>query len=219
MRELEEVFQGAREDMVQKQIARRGVKDARVLAAMRKVPRHLFTPSDELEWAYADMPLSIGKRQTISQPYIVAVMSELLKLIGTERVLEIGTGSGYQTAILGELAEYVYSLERIPDLAEEAQKRLTDLGYTNVQIRTGDGTLGLAEFAPYNGILVTAAAPQVPRSLLAQLAEGGRLVIPTGGRFSQVLQVWQRRGSKFIQEDHMSVVFVPLIGVEGWGEN
>lgn len=215
---MEEVFQSAREDMVQKQIARRGVKDTRVLAAMSKVPRHLFTPADELEWAYADMPLSIGQKQTISQPYIVAVMSELLQLTGTERVLEIGTGSGYQTAILGELAAYVYSLERIPDLAVKAQKRLTDLGYANVQVCTGDGTLGLAEFAPYNGILVTAAAPQVPRSLLAQLAGGGRLVIPTGGRFSQVLQVWQRSGDQFIQEDQMPVVFVPLIGAEGWEE-
>ncbi len=211
-----DLYNSEREEMVCYQIERRGVRDKRVLAAMRKVPRHLFVPSDEWEYAYLDAPLSIGQGQTISQPYIVAVMTELLGLQGNEKVLEIGTGSGYQTAILCELAKEVYSLERLPLLAEAAQKRLEELGIKNVRISSGDGTLGWQAYAPYDGILVTAAAPHVPESLLAQLAEGGRLVIPVGHHFSQVLQLWQREGGQLHSEDCMGVVFVPLIGKDGW---
>jgi protein-L-isoaspartate(D-aspartate) O-methyltransferase len=218
-----DLYNSEREEMVCYQIERRGVRDKRVLAAMRKVPRHLFVPRDEWEYAYMDAPLSIGQGQTISQPYIVAVMTELLGLQGApygvqgnEKVLEIGTGSGYQTAILCELAKEVYSLERLPLLAEAAQKRLEELGIKNVRISSGDGTLGWQAYAPYDGILVTAAAPHVPESLLAQLAEGGRLVIPVGPHFSQVLQLWQREGGQLHSEDCMGVVFVPLIGKDGW---
>lgn len=216
MKDISKAFEQDRKEMVHNQIARRGVKDQRVLDAMRKIPRHLFVPLEAREWAYSDSPLSIGQGQTISQPYIVAVMSELLKLKGEERVLEIGTGSAYQTAILCELAAQVYSMERIPSLAEGAQKRLTEMGYRNVAIYTGDGTIGMADHAPYDGILVTAAAPHVPPNLLAQLADGGRLVIPVGAHYSQVLQVWKREGEDYQTEDCMGVVFVPLIGENGW---
>jgi protein-L-isoaspartate(D-aspartate) O-methyltransferase len=205
-----------RDEMVEKQIIRRGVRDQEVLEAMRRVPRHVFVPSDAKAYAYVDSPLSIGEGQTISQPYIVAAMTELLGLTGTERVLEIGTGSGYQTAVLAELASKVFSLERIPTLAKEAEHRLQQLGYHNIHILTGDGTLGCQEFAPYDCILVTAGAPKVPDLLLDQLADGGRLVIPVGSRFSQVLQLWHRKQGKLESEDVMGVVFVPLIGQQGW---
>ena len=202
--------------MVERQIKGRGVRDKRVLEAMRKVPRHLFLPPEKADQAYEDHPVSIGRGQTISQPYMVALMTEALELRGDEKVLEIGTGSGYQTAILAELAREVYSVERIPELADEARTRLEDLGYTNVHIRVGNGTLGWPEEAPFDAILVTAGAPKVPKSLKAQLADGGRLVIPVGSEFHQVLYRIRRRGDEFLEEPLTSCVFVPLIGEEGW---
>ena len=202
--------------MVERQIKGRGVRDGRVLDAMRKVPRHLFLPPEKADQAYEDHPVSIGRGQTISQPYMVALMTEALELRGDEKVLEIGTGSGYQTAILAELAREVYSVERIPELADEARTRLEDLGYTNVHIRVGNGTLGWPEEAPFDAILVTAGAPKVPKSLKAQLADGGRLVIPVGSEFHQVLYRIRRRGDEFLEEPLTSCVFVPLIGEEGW---
>ncbi len=209
-------FEVERLEMVRTQIERRGVRDQHVLEAMRKVPRHLFIPRDNKIYSYSDFPLSIGQGQTISQPYIVAAMSELLALKGYERVLEIGTGSGYQTAILCELAGEVFSIERIKSLADIAQERLAALGYSNVHVSSGDGTLGWKEYAPYEAILVTAASPSVPHSLISQLAEGGRLVIPVGERYSQVLQLWEKQGGQLHSSNCMGVVFVPLIGEEGW---
>jgi len=202
--------------MVERQIKGRGVRDKRVLEAMRKVPRHLFLPPEKADQAYEDHPVSIGRGQTISQPYMVALMTEALELRGDEKVLEIGTGSGYQTAILAELAREVYSVERIPELADEAVERLEGLGYTNVHVRVGNGTLGWPEQAPFDAILVTAGAPKVPKSLKAQLADGGRLVIPVGSEFHQVLYRIRRRGDEFLEEPLTSCVFVPLIGEEGW---
>lgn len=211
-------FSKEREEMVRQQIERRGVSNERVLAAMRNIPRHLFVPRRDHELAYFDAPLSIGQGQTISQPYIVAAMSELLELQGSEKVLEIGTGSGYQTAILCALAEEVYSIERLPQLAEAARRRLEGLGITNVHVISADGTQGLPEHAPFDAILVTAAAPHVPVALLDQLAEGGRLVIPVGSRYSQSLQLWMSEKGKLHSRDCMGVVFVPLIGKDGWGD-
>ena len=211
-------FSKAREEMVRQQIERRGVSNERVLAAMRSIPRHLFVPRHDHELAYIDAPLSIGQGQTISQPYIVAAMSELLGLQGSEKVLEIGTGSGYQTAILCALAEEVYSIERLPQLAEAALRRLEGLGITNVHVISADGTQGLPEHAPFDAILVTAAAPHVPAVLLDQLAEGGRLVIPVGSRYSQSLQLWTREKGQLHSRDCMGVVFVPLIGKDGWDD-
>ncbi|MCJ7693789.1 MAG: protein-L-isoaspartate(D-aspartate) O-methyltransferase [Anaerolineaceae bacterium] len=212
-------FARERSEMVSLQIQHRGVKDPRVLDAMGKVPRHEFVPDNAASWAYADSPLSIGNGQTISQPYIVALMSELLRLEGDEKVLEIGTGSGYQTAILCELAGFVYSLERIPRLVDLASKQLGSLGYENYMVQSGDGTLGWQEEAPFDAILVTAAAPQVPQNLLDQLALHGSLVIPVGDRFSQVLQVWLRHAHGLDVQENIRVVFVPLIGKQGWDES
>jgi len=192
------------------------VRDERVLEAMRKVPRHVFVPPDLVDEAYEDHPLSIGKGQTISQPYIVALMTEALELEGNEKVLEVGTGSGYQTAILAELAREVYSIERIPELARDAERRLEDLGYTNVHIKVGNGTLGWPEEAPFDAIMVTAGAPKVPGPLKAQLADGGRLVIPVGSEFHQVLYRVKRQKDTFSEEALTSCVFVPLVGEEGW---
>jgi protein-L-isoaspartate(D-aspartate) O-methyltransferase len=183
---------------------------------MGSVPRHRFVPPDELAWAYADGPLPIGHSQTISQPFIVALMTELLELTSTARVLEVGTGSGYQAAVLGELALEVHSVELIPELAHKAKAILNSLGYTRVHVHLGDGSLGWKEAAPYDGIIVTAASPQVPPPLLEQLAEGGRLVIPVGGRGSQVLEVVRRAGTKFVHERNIPVAFVPLRGEHGW---
>ncbi|MBN1934236.1 MAG: protein-L-isoaspartate(D-aspartate) O-methyltransferase [Anaerolineae bacterium] len=207
-----------REQMVRTQIAARGIRDTRVLAAMRAVPRHCFVPAHAIHTAYRDSPQPIGMGQTISQPYIVAVMSELLRLTGSERVLEIGTGSGYQAAILGQLAAAVITVERFASLAKEASAVLAELGYDNVQVKVGDGTLGWPDGAPYDAIIVTAAAPDVPEPLKAQLAEGGRLVAPIGPRWSQELvRVW-RRGDELRTEQLIGVSFVPLIGEHGWHE-
>lgn len=198
------------------ELRRKGITDERVLAAMEKVPRHLFVLPEYLPVAYEDRPLPIGAGQTISQPYIVALSTQALALTPEDRVLEIGTGSGYQTAVLAELAREVFTVERIPELSREAEERLGRLGYRNVRFRVGDGTKGWPEAAPFPKILVTAAAPRVPPSLLAQLQEGGRLVIPVGGRFDQDLWLVRHEGGKAVYEHLCPVSFVPLIGEEGW---
>ena len=209
-------YQIERERMVETQIARRGIKDQRVLSAMRSVPRHLFLPAGARDWAYVDGPLRIGCGQTISQPYIVALMTELLDVKPDQRVLDVGTGSGYQAAILGTLAAEVHSIERHPELAASAKEQLKTLGFNNVTVHVGDGTQGLESMAPYDRILVAAAAPSVPDPLLLQLTDGGRLIIPIGSRFSQTLEVWDRSGEKYHRKANIPVVFVPLIGENGW---
>lgn len=209
-------FEDARAAMVRTQIEARGLNDSRVLEAMRRVPRHVFVPETNLPSAYADQALAIGGGQTISQPYMVALMTAALGLAGGERVLEVGTGSGYQAAILGELAREVVTIERHRDLAVAAEERLKRLGYTNIRVVVGDGSRGLPEGAPYDGIVVTAGAPHVPAPLKAQLADGGRLVIPVGSSVSQDLLVLQRRGDEYEEWVREACVFVPLIGEHGW---
>lgn len=209
-------FERARKQMVKSQIVRRGLRNERLLAAFESVPRHMFVPEEYRYAAYDDSPLPIGFSQTISQPYIVALMTNLLKLKGDERVLEIGTGSGYQAAILGMMAEEVHTVEYLPELATNADKLLKELGLDNVHVHVGDGSLGWPETAPYKGILVAAAAPQVPKTLLDQLEEGGRLILPVGGRGMQNLEVWEREGNSFKSEVETAVAFVPLRGEEGW---
>jgi protein-L-isoaspartate(D-aspartate) O-methyltransferase len=207
-----------RQYMVERQLKSRDIRDRRVLSAMRSIPRHRFVPSEYRHLAYTDGPLPIGSGQTISQPYIVALMTQMLRLKGHEIVLEIGTGSGYQAAILAILAKDIHTIERHADLAEHASQVLTSLELTNVQVHTRDGSLGLPEFAPYQAILVTAAAPQVPQTLLSQLDDGGRLVIPVGGRLGQNLERWERHGSEYTSEYQIPVAFVPLRGRHGWQE-
>jgi protein-L-isoaspartate(D-aspartate) O-methyltransferase len=202
--------------MVERQIEARGIGDPRVLAAMREVPRHLFVPPPYDRSAYEDSPLPIGNGQTISQPYIVALMTELLKPEPADTVLEIGTGCGYQAAILAKLVKKVISVERIPKVADLARSNLATLGVLNVEVITADGTLGYPENAPYNGIIITAATPKVPPPLLDQLAESGRLVAPVGGREIQELVVLSRHRGVISQELHGGVRFVPLIGEHGW---
>jgi len=204
--------------MVETQIAARGVRDERVLSAMREVPRHLFVPESYQTAAYNDSPLPIGKGQTISQPYIVAVMTELLRLMPTDKVLEIGSGSGYQAAILGKLAQMVVTVERIPEVAEIARANLARVGITNVTVATGNGTIGYPEGAPFDGILITAATPSVPTPLIDQMAEGGRLVAPVGSRDLQELVRLTRKGERITRELFGGVVFVPLLGEHGWQE-
>lgn len=206
----------ARERMVQEQLIRRGIKDVRVLSAMREVPRHLFVEEALAHKAYGDHPLPIGEKQTISQPFMVAVMTEALGLLGHERVLEIGTGSGYQTAILCRMCAKVYSIERIKPLAERAQRTLDVLGFRNYIIRVGDGTHGWAEEAPFDGILVTAGAPLIPDPFKSQLSEGGRLIIPVGDEYSQMLKKITKEADSFLYENITGCVFVKLIGNYGW---
>ncbi len=203
-------------EMVEHQIQARGVKDPLVLAAMRKVPRHLFVPKEYEESAYDDRPLPIGHGQTISQPYMVASMTEALELEGGEKVLEVGAGSGYQAAILAEIADSVISIERVADLASKAASILENLGYSNVKVVVGDGTKGYEPDAPYDAIIVTAGAPEVPPPLVEQLNDGGRLVIPVGNSFQQTLKKVTKRGNKTKVEDLEPCVFVPLIGEYGW---
>jgi protein-L-isoaspartate(D-aspartate) O-methyltransferase len=205
-----------RQSMVERQLEVRGIKDRRVLQAMRQVPRHLFVPPAYRERAYDDCPLPIDERQTISQPYMVAWMTELLRLAGEESVLEVGTGSGYQAAVLSRLAHFVYTMERIPSLAEDARKRLRDAGIENVEVVVGDGSEGLPEHAPFEGIIVTAGSPSVPPRLVEQLADGGRLVIPVGSSAVQMLTVIERREDGTITREEGSCVFVPLVGRYGW---
>ncbi len=200
-----------RDLMVETQIEGRGIRDPRVLAAMRKVPRHVFVPEGQAAWAYDDRPLPIGSEQTISQPYVVAFMTEQLRLTGKEKVLEIGTGSGYQTAILAELAAKVYSIEIRPELAKAAAERLEKLGIKNVEVRAADGYRGWPEEAPFDGILVTAAPEHVPPPLLEQLAPTGRMVIPVGA-FYQELKVIERQGGGYTEKSVLPVRFVPFVG-------
>ncbi len=205
--------------MVEHQIKARGTKSDLVLEAMRKVPRHLFVPAESLESAYSDRPLPIGHGQTISQPYMVAVMTEALDLEGSQKVLEVGTGSGYQAAVLAEIAGHVVTTERVPELAEEARRKLRDLGYANIEVIVADGSAGFREQAPYDGIIVTAGAPEIPRVLVDQLADGGRLVIPVGNNYQQTLTRLTRRGEEHTTERLEGCVFVPLIGEYGWAEH
>jgi protein-L-isoaspartate(D-aspartate) O-methyltransferase len=211
-------LESRRKDMVEFQIKSRGVKDPLVLAAMTRVPRHVFVAPEHMDAAYDDRPLPIGSGQTISQPYMVAVMTEALKLAGGERVLEIGTGSGYQTAILAEIVAEVVTVERKRELARAAEATLRQLGYVNIDSVVGDGSGGHPELAPYDGILVTAGAPEIPRVLAGQLGEGGRLVIPVGNTLQQTLTRVTRRGERFGEERLEGCVFVPLIGEFGWSE-
>jgi protein-L-isoaspartate(D-aspartate) O-methyltransferase len=206
----------ARERMVKNQLISRGISDRRVLEAMGKIHRHLFVEEGLVGEAYNDHPLPIGHKQTISQPYIVALMTEALELEGTEKVLEIGTGSGYQTAILAELSKAVYTIERIEPLLDKSKQLLRELGYTNIQFKVSDGTIGWEEFAPYDAIVVTAGAPKAPRPLLDQLADGGRLVIPIGNRHSQDLIRVKRDKDRLQEKDLGGCRFVDLIGNHGW---
>jgi len=209
--------QSRREQMVVEQLEQRGIADPRVLAAMRKVPRERFVDEAMRERAYDDGPLPIGSGQTISQPYMVARMCELARLEGHERVLEIGAGSGYQAAVLGELAGMVYAVEVRPDLGEKAKKRLQALGHRNVEVSVFDGTYGWNERAPYDAILVAAGAPMIPPLLVAQLGDGGRLIVPVGPRQGQRLAVVTRRGDEFETEWTTPCTFVDLVGKYGWG--
>ena len=209
-------FDAQRAHMVEQQLRSRGINQPRVLGAFNKVPRHLFVPAELQPQAYADHPLPIGGGQTISQPYMVALMTSQLNLQGHERVLEIGTGSGYQTAILAELALEVYSVERIPDLLIAAEERLSKLGYLNVHLTTSNGSLGWPAHAPYDAMIVAAASPELPQPLLDQLADHGRMVIPIGPAGQQMLERITKEGSQISRDAVVNCVFVPLIGVEGW---
>src|SRR5512136_2002999 len=202
--------------MIAEQLERRGIRDPRVLRAIGKVPRHLFVDEALVGRAYGDHPLPIGEGQTISQPYMVALMSEALELAGHERVLEIGTGCGYQTAVLAELCGKVFSIERLKSLADKATRRLDNLGYYNVFVRVGDGSLGWKEEAPFDAILVTAAAPEIPQALVDQLAPKGRLVLPVGDAYSQTLRKGVREDVHMRWSDLGGCVFVKLIGQQGW---
>jgi len=206
-----------RQRMVEEQIRVRGVSDEIVIQAILEVPRHRFVSNEQQAFAYEDRPLPIGYGQTISQPYIVAFMIEALKITSAHKVLEIGTGSGYAAAVLSRAAAEVYSIETLVPLAEKAKTTIQDLGYTNIHLRTGDGTKGWPDAAPFDGILVSAGAPVVPESLVGQLAPGGRLVIPVGNRIDQsLLRITRMPDGKLLEEDLAIVRFVPLIGDEGW---
>jgi len=205
-----------RSDMVERQLAARGIEDIRVLEAMRRIPRHEFIPEYLRYKAYEDIALPIGHGQTISQPYMVAVMTQMLELEGDEKVLEVGTGSGYQAAILAELAGEVWTIELYPELSQRAKEILERLGYRDIRFRLGDGTLGIPEGGPFQRIIVTAGAPAVPRPLIEQLDEGGIIVIPVGERYSQELLKGRKRGGRLIEEHDVYCSFVPLIGKYGW---
>ncbi|MCD6419721.1 MAG: protein-L-isoaspartate(D-aspartate) O-methyltransferase [Synergistetes bacterium] len=210
-------WQRLAQEMVETQIAKRGIKDERVLAAMANLPRHLFVPPRLRDSAYDDTPLPIGMGQTISQPYMVALMTELLALKGDERVLEIGTGSGYQTAVLCKLCAQVYTVERIEELIPIAEENLITAGLRNFRIKHGDGSIGWEEEAPFDAIIVTAAAPEVPQSLVEQLGERGRMVVPIGERYVQDLMLLLKDEDGSVKKKVVSrCVFVPLIGKEGW---
>ncbi len=217
--EVMDEYTRLRTEMVAAQIARRGLRDPRLLAAFQQVQRHLFLPQPLRSHAYEDRPLPIGQNQTISQPYIVALMTSLLELKGEENVLEIGTGSGYQAAILSIMARTVHSVERYQELADAARARLVRLGYYNVQVHCADGSSGWPQAAPYQAIIATAAAAAVPQPLLEQLVEGGRLVLPIGGSQGQVLQLWTRESGRLDYQDILPVSFVPMRGEFGWSED
>lgn len=211
-------FATARHRMVDSQLVSRGIKNPQVLAIMRKVPRHRFVEEALISQAYGDHPLPIGEKQTISQPYIVALMTEALELKGTEHLLEVGTGSGYQTAILAELGRKVYSIERMYALSVRARRLLDELGYLNVVLKVGDGTVGWKEQAPFDAVMVTAGSPDVPQPLVDQLAVGGRLVIPVGDRYSQTLLKVVRGKEGIKKIDLGGCRFVNLVGQHGWQE-
>ncbi len=216
MERAHDPFEAPRAQMVETQLMPRGIIDARVLAAMRKVPRHLFMEEALRGRAYGDHPLPIGEEQTISQPYIVALMTQLLELAGTEKVLEVGTGSGYQTAVLAELARRVCSIERLPRLAERARALLEGLGLTNVWVRVGSGTLGWPDEAPFERILVTAGGPGIPPPLVQQLAEGGRMVLPIGDAENQRLTVLEKVHGTVTTREAGECKFVKLVGKYAW---
>lgn len=209
----------ARARMVERQLRRRGISDERVLAAMARVRRELFVPEKLRAYAYDDGALPIGQRQTISQPFVVATICSLLALEGTERVLDVGTGSGYQAAVLAELAAEVVTVERIAELAEAARAALVEAGSANVEVRVGDGSLGIPERAPFDAIAVAAAAPTVPRALYAQLDEGGRVVVPRGSRWGQELVLVVRTAAGPVERTSIPCRFVPLLGDEGFGDD
>jgi protein-L-isoaspartate(D-aspartate) O-methyltransferase len=216
---MDDPYRESRHAMVSQQIQSRGVRSTRVLEVLRSVPRHCFVPDSFVDEAYKDKPLPIGHGQTISQPYMVASMTEAAEVGADERVLEVGTGSGYQTAILALLADRVFSVERVPELASRAESTLKELGYCNVTIRIGDGSEGWISEAPFNVILVTAGAPQVPQPLVDQLDDGGRLVIPVENSFSQVLTIVCKVGDKIREVRRERCSFVPLIGKHGWPDS
>ena len=205
-----------REKMIEEQIIPRGIKNRAVISALTKVPRHLFVPDEYINSAYTDHPLPIGRGQTISQPYMVALMTEELKPKKNETILEIGTGSGYQAAILAELFKKVFSMERVPELAKKSSETLKTLNYSNVVMITGDGSLGSNENAPYDKILVTCGAPGIPSSYVDQLKDGGIIVIPLGNRFGQTLSVITKKNGQLQAKEICGCVFVPLVGKDGW---
>lgn len=213
-----DAYEVARRRMVTDQIIKGGVKDAKVLDVMGKVPRHMFVSHGMENQAYLDRPLQIGFGQTISQPLIVAMMTELLALNGTEKILEIGTGSGYQAAILSALAKEVYSIERIKELSVKTRKVLYRMGYSNIFLKIGDGTLGWPEKAPFDAIIVTAGAPVIPENLMGQLADGGRMVVPVGGEDVQYLEFIRNVNGVFEKKTVTACRFVKLIGESGWKE-
>lgn len=209
-------FDFLKQEMISQQLTPRGIIDQRVLQAFRNVPRHIFVPAEYQKSSYGDFPLPIGENQTISQPYIVALMTQALEVKEKDKVLEVGTGSGYQTAILANLAKQVYSVERKESLAKNAEAILKELAYKNFTIRIGDGTLGLEEFAPYDKIMVTAAAPSLPETLKDQLNDKGRIVIPISVGFTQVLNLYIKEKDKLTVKDICGCTFVPLIGKYGY---
>lgn len=213
-----EDFKKLRQQMVEYQLRARGIKDNRVLNAMETVPRHLFIDENLWDRAYDDCAIPIDEGQTISQPYMVAIMTELLELRGDEKVLEVGTGSGYQSAVLSMLSGEVFTVERIKSLTLKSEERFKTLGYTNIHVVISDGTLGLPDEAPFDGIIVTAAAPEIPEAYIRQLNMGGRLVIPVGSRFSQILYQVKKTASGISTIVSTPCVFVPLVGKYGWGE-
>jgi protein-L-isoaspartate(D-aspartate) O-methyltransferase len=209
-------FQAVRDEMVERQLVARGIRNPRVLAAMREVPRHVFVPGPMKGEAYQDSPLPIGEGQTISQPYMVAIMTELLDLQGHERVLEIGSGSGYQAAVLSRLCRWVYTIERVPSLGDLAKRATEACGYANITIRVDDGTQGWPEEAPFDGIIVTAGSPKIPETLVEQLGADGKMLIPVGNRLSQTLKRVIKKPEGMVTEDHTACRFVDLIGEFGW---
>ena len=213
---MKDNFTESRRSMVESQILTRDITDQRVIQALLKVPRHHFVPQALQHRSYLDGALPIDENQTISQPYIVAIMTEALQIRGGEKVLEIGTGSGYQAAILAEMGARVYTIERFTKLATQARRKLESAGYQNVLVIAGDGTMGWPEFEPYDRIIVTAGAPSVPEKLTAQLKNGGIMVIPVGGKDLQKLKIITRRGDTAVARDSIGCIFVPLIGLYGW---
>lgn len=206
-----------RKNMIEEQLMPRGIRNQKVLEAFYKLERHKFVPVNLRNNAYADFPLPIGEGQTISQPYMVALMTECLDLTGQEKVLEIGTGSGYQAAILAELAREVYSIERFQALAKNAETVLKELGYTNIKVKVDDGTLGWPEVAPFDRIIITAATPKIPQPLIEQLKESGKLILPLGESFGQILTLVEKKKNKLLFQEICGCVFVPLVGKYGWG--